>query len=80
MAVTPKQARNGVPGAPGGTGGNVAQPGPTPDIASVKAEAEGHGKDWQETGHVIFDTGTVPDLGVVDWDTKLAIKEGPGEA
>ena len=77
MALTPKQVRNGVPGAPGGEGGNVAQPGPA--VTPPKAAAEAAGNAWQANGKQVFDGGGWDVGGVVDWDRNIAVDEGVGE-
>ena len=78
--VTPKQERNGIPG-PGATGGNVAQPGPTPDVESVMRSAESAAGSWAEQGAGIWQGGTAgtPGYSVADWDSNLAVTEQSGE-
>jgi hypothetical protein len=81
MALTPKQVRNGIPGE-GAAGGNVAQPGPSSDVAGVKGAAETYGGALAATGRQTFtgDTAGVGGHSVVDWDDSIAVTEGAGEA
>ena len=79
MPLTPKQQRNGIPEM-GPAGGNVAQPGPTSSVP--KAEAEGYGDAWQQSGKAAFDGSGAGTSGfaVADWDQNAAVTEGVGEA
>ena len=80
MALTPKQMRNqDISELP--AGGNVAQPGPTPDVESVMRSAESAAGGWAEQGAGIWQGGTAgtPGFSVADWDSNLAVTEQPGE-
>ena len=81
MALTPKQVRNGIPDA-GPEGGNVAQPGPSSDVAGPMGASEVYGNDWQESGRGAWTGQSAGSSGysVPDWDASLAVTEGAGEA
>jgi len=81
MALTPKQVRNGIPGE-GPAGGNVAQPGPSANVAPVKGAAETYGGALAATGRAPFSGGNAGTSGysVPDWDAGIAVTEGAGEA
>ena len=81
MALTPKQVRNGLPGE-GAAGGNVAQPGPSANVAPVKSAAETYGGALASTGRQPFAGGNAGTSGysVADWDDSIAVTEGAGEA
>lgn len=70
MAMTPRQERTGV-SAPAATGGNVAQPGPMPDLASVMRQAKRAGDARASAAKL-----AVPrDVGVQPWSQGLAVRE-----
>ena len=81
MALTPKQVRNGIP-PEGAAGGNVAQPGPSSDVAAVQGAAETYGGAHASTGRAPFAGGNAGTSGysVADWDDNIAVTEGAGEA
>ncbi len=75
MDVTPKQARNGVPG-PSGVNSSMAQPGPMDEFPQAAAEAAGN-------MHKVIDpppTGRPTSDAHLEWDMGLAVKEVAGEA
>ena len=95
MAITDKQARNGVPG-PSDTH-NTAQPGPMPDVSGPKIAAETEAIGRTSQGQDIFNSpagsgpssaSTIQDaerqIGAAgnmwEWDSGLAIDELSGEA
>ena len=82
MALTEKQVRNGIPPEGAAGGGNVAQPGPSSDVAAVKGAAETYGGALASTGRQPFAGGNAGTSGysVADWDDNIAVTEGAGEA
>lgn len=69
MALTVKQARNGLPETPASNG--RGRPGPSADVGAIQGAAEGADGARQEVGRGVFD-GSNPGPGVVDWDAGIA--------
>jgi hypothetical protein len=76
MAVTDKQARNGVPGP---DAFRDSQPGPVPDVAPLIGQAESAGSSNMLEGHATAATLAGHTVSF-EWDAGLAIDELSGEA
>jgi hypothetical protein len=86
MAITDKQARNGLPELPAAAN---PQPGPMPDLAALQSQAESAANERKGATQALImspqGSGTAGhSIGAAassfEWDDGLAVSEQPGEA